>query len=168
MNKRFKSFKTSWEITRNWQILYPFVGVLSAFYLGFILATKIVDYPYWFRLGLAFVFGFFFVQLCVFCIRKLETKWKVESRWELIRIFIVFAITGSSSVYVGRPIIKLLGVSKDNLSPVLYGIIFTVVSLIFYQILLVFWGFVLGQFEFFWNFEKKMLRRMGLGRFLSK
>jgi hypothetical protein len=62
----------------------------------------------------------------------------------------------------------MLGVSVENLGAALYWIIFVVVSLIFYQILLVFWGFVLGQFTFFWNFEKKMLRRFGLGRFLDK
>jgi hypothetical protein len=32
-----------------------------------------------------------------------------------------------------------------------------------YQVLLVFFGFIFGQFKFFWNFEKKMLSRMGLG-----
>ena len=112
--------------------------------------------------------GFSILQLCVFFIKKLQHKWVVNARWELIRIFIVFAITGSSSVFVGRPIIKLLGVSIENLGPVLYWIIFCVVSLIFYQILLVFWGWLLGQFDFFWNFEKKMLRRFGLGRFFDK
>jgi hypothetical protein len=32
-----------------------------------------------------------------------------------------------------------------------------------YQILLVFVGFIFGQFSFFWNFEKKMLERLKLG-----
>jgi hypothetical protein len=33
----------------------------------------------------------------------------------------------------------------------------------FYQVLLVFFGFIFGEFAFFWNFEKKMLRAMKLG-----
>ncbi|MEM7187721.1 MAG: DUF6787 family protein, partial [Bacteroidota bacterium] len=36
-----------------------------------------------------------------------------------------------------------------------------------YQVLLVFFGWLYGEFTFFWGFEKKMLRGMGLG-FLLK
>jgi len=117
---------------------------------------------------IGFVLGIFILKFFVFSIKKMESKWIVNERWELIRIFIIFAITGSSSVFVGRPIIKLIGISSENFGPILYGIVFVFVSLIFYQILLVLWGFVLGQFKFFWDFEKKMLRRFGLGRFLDK
>jgi hypothetical protein len=40
---------------------------------------------------------------------------------------------------------------------------FLVLIFPFYQVLLVFIGFLFGQFTFFWNFEKKMLNRMKLG-----
>ena len=168
MKNHIKGFKSSWEITYNWQLIYPLLGALSAYYLGYKIGAKAVQTSIAIQLLLGLVIGHIILKFCVFCIRKLETKWKVQQRWELIRIFIIFAITGSSSVFVGRPIIKFLGVSIENLGPVLYWIIFVLVSLIFYQILLVFWGFVLGQFSFFWNFEKKMLRRFGLGWFLDK
>jgi len=85
----------------------------------------------------------------------------------MIRVFMVFAITGSSSLFVGRPIIKLIGVTKENLNPVVYWVLFIIIGLIFYQILLVTFGFLFGQFKFFWEFEKKMLRRFGLKRFLD-
>ncbi|MDG1779028.1 MAG: hypothetical protein P8H23_06755 [Flavobacteriaceae bacterium] len=168
MKNRIERFKSTWEISRNWQLIYPFLGALSTYYLGYRLGTKLVQTSTALQLLMGLALGHLALKFCVFSIRKLEAKWKVQQRWELIRIFIIFAITGSSSVFVGRPIIKMLGVSVENLGAVLYWIIFVVVSLIFYQILLVFWGFVLGQFTFFWNFEKKMLRRFGLGRFLDK
>jgi hypothetical protein len=168
MKNRIVRFKSAWEISRNWQLIYPFFGALSAYYIGFKIGVKAVQTSTSIQLLLGLVLGHLILKFCVFCIHKLESKWKVQERWELIRIFIIFAITGSSSVFVGRPIIDFLGVSKENLGFVLYWIIFVLVSLIFYQILLVFWGFVLGQFSFFWNFEKKMLRRFGLGRFLDK
>lgn len=168
MKNRIKRFKSTWEISQNWQLIYPLLGVLSGYYLSYRLVTKLLQTSTIIQLALSLVLGYVVLKFCVFCIRKLESKWKVQQRWELIRIFIIFAITGSSSVFVGRPIIKILGVSVENLGSVLYWIIFVVVSLIFYQVLLVFWGFVLGQFTFFWNFEKKMLRRFGLGRFLDK
>lgn len=168
MKNRIVRFKSAWEISKNWQLIYPFLGVLSAYYLGYKIGVKAVQTNTSIQLLMGLGLGDIILKFCVFCIRKLESKWKVQQRWELIRIFIIFAITGSSSVFVGRPIIQFLGVSTENLGSILYWIIFVVVSLIFYQILLVFWGYVLGQFTFFWNFEKKMLRRFGLGWFLDK
>jgi len=43
------------------------------------------------------------------------------------------------------------------------------IALIFpiYQILLVVVGTLFGQHQFFWNMEKKMIRRLGLGSFLK-
>ena len=69
-------------------------------------------------------------------------------------------------MFVGRPFIKLLGVSKDNLHISVYYALFIVISLVFYQILLLLWGWILGQFDFFWRFEKKMLKRLGLKNLL--
>ncbi|MEL0308655.1 MAG: DUF6787 family protein, partial [Flavobacteriaceae bacterium] len=31
-----------------------------------------------------------------------------------------------------------------------------------YQVLLVLFGWIFGQFKFFWAFEKKMLKRLGI------
>ena len=70
-------------------------------------------------------------------------------------------------ILVGRPVIKLLGITKENLNPILYWILFIIIGLIFYQLLLVTFGWLFGQFKFFWEFEKKMLRRFGLKRFLD-
>jgi hypothetical protein len=60
-----------------------------------------------------------------------------------------------------------LGISKDLLShwytPVRLLLIFPI-----YQVLLVANGFLFGQFTFFWNFEKKLLRSLKLGFLLPK
>ena len=85
----------------------------------------------------------------------------------MIRIFIVFSITGTSSLYIGKPIIKLIGINKENLNPILYWLLFIFVSLLFYQILLIFFGWLFGQFSFFWNIVRKMIIGIGLG-FLVK
>ena len=91
----------------------------------------------------------------------------MEHRWEMIRIFIVFAVTGSSSVYIGKPIMAFLGITKENLNPIIYWVLFIIIGLIFYQILLVSFGWLFGQFKFFWEFEKKMLKRFGLGNLFN-
>ncbi|AOR27112.1 membrane protein [Formosa sp. Hel1_33_131] len=162
-----KTFKVNWNITQNWQLLFPFLGLVVLGYSAFRLTSLLPLTTLYMTIPVSFVMFYVLLKIVLYTIEKLEPKWIVNQRWELIRIFIVFAITGSSSVLVGRPVIKWLGITQDNLNPLLYWILFTVISLFFYQVLLVLIGWVFGQFQFFWNFEKKMIRRFGLGKFLK-
>ncbi|MFS4455547.1 DUF6787 family protein [Maribacter sp. 2304DJ31-5] len=103
---------------------------------------------------------------------KLKERWGISSNFQLIIIFIVFAITGSSSVYVAKPFLNLIGLHKESFSEpwwgnILYWTLRILMIFPFYQVLLVIYGWLFGQFKFFWSFEKKMLGRMGLG-FLFK
>lgn len=90
---------------------------------------------------------------------KLKLRWGVASNAQMIVIFIVFAITGSSITLIRRPIFELLGVSSETslwISVPLYlAVIFPA-----YSILLLLIGTLFGQFRFFWEFEKKMWGRM--------
>jgi hypothetical protein len=109
----------------------------------------------------------------LFAIVKLESKWVVDYRWELIRIFIVFAITGSSSVKIAKPLLELMGVEMSAfenifLGSLLYWILRILVVFPIYQILLLFFGTIFFQFKFFWKFEKKILSRMGFKRFFRE
>lgn len=94
--------------------------------------------------------------------KELKKRWGIESNFQLTIIFIVFAITGSASAWVSKPVCLWLGLTKDDL-----GFWFTPIRLLLifplYQVLLVVIGFLFGQFKFFWAFEKKMLKSMGLG-----
>jgi hypothetical protein len=162
-----KTFKVNWNITQNWQLLFPFLGLVVLGYSAFRLTSLLPLTTLYMTIPVSFVMFYVLLKIVLYTIEKLEPKWIVNQRWELIRIFIVFAITGSSSVLVGRPVIKWVGITQDNLNPLLYWILFTVISLFFYQVLLVLIGWVFGQFQFFWNFEKKMIRRFGLGKFLK-
>lgn len=99
---------------------------------------------------------------------KLKERWGITSNFQLIIIFIVFAITGSSSVYVAKPFLGFIGLEVQNFSDSWWGltIYWTLRILLifpFYQILLVMYGWLFGQFKFFWNIEKKILKRIGLG-----
>ncbi|MGB1349448.1 MAG: DUF6787 family protein [Flavobacteriaceae bacterium] len=162
-----QDFKKQWEITKNWQLIFPIIGLFSSIYLGTKLSFKILNQNFILEIIVGILLGILIVKSCIFFINKLEKKWIVNQRWELIRIFLIFALTGSSSVFVGRPFIKLLGVSKDNLHISVYYALFILISLVFYQILLLLWGWILGQFDFFWRFEKKMLKRLGLKKFIE-
>jgi len=162
-----KAFKEAWEIKQNWQLLFPLIGLVSLGYSAFKITSLLPLTELYITIPIAVVVFYVLLKIVMLAISKLESKWIVHQRWELIRIFIVFAITGSSSVIVGRPIIKWLGITQENLYPVFYWILFMTISLFFYQVLLVLIGWIFGQFQFFWNFEKKMIRRFGLGRFLK-
>ena len=93
---------------------------------------------------------------------KLKQRWGVKTNLQLTIIFIVFAITGSASAWLSKPFCLWLGITNEDLgywfTPVRLLLIFPI-----YQVLLVSIGFLFGQFKFFWDFEKKMLKRMGLG-----
>jgi hypothetical protein len=163
-----EKFKKYWEIQQNWQLLFPFLGIVLLGYSAIKLSYAFLKDYQLAVIAIVSVFIFFIgLKLILFIFKKLEKKWILDYKWEMIRVFMVFAITGSSSLFVGRPIIKLLGITKENLNPLLYWILFIIIGLIFYQILLVSFGWLFGQFKFFWEFEKKMLTRFGLKRFLD-
>ncbi len=163
-----ETFKKNWEIQQNWQLIFPLLGLVGLLYSSFKLANALIkDMHILIVLALTAILFVVLLKFTLFLFKKLEKKWDVNYKWELIRIFIVFAITGTSSLFVGKPIIKLLGITKENLNIVVYWVLYIIIGLIFYQILLLCIGWLFGQFKFFWEFEKKMLRRMGFKRFLD-
>lgn len=162
-----KKFKERWEIQEDWQLVFPLIGLLLLSYCSYKLAGLLTnDFSMGITLITTIPIAFLLLKGCLSLFKKLEKKWTVTHKWELIRIFIVFTLTGSSSVFIGRPIIKLMGITPTNLG-VFYWFFNIALCIIFYQILLVVFGWLLGQFAFFWEFEKKMLRRFGLGRLLN-
>lgn len=104
--------------------------------------------------------------------KKLKERWEIDTNFEVIIILIVFAITGSSSVKIATPLLELIGFSRsifpeDGIYTFLYWTTRILIIFPIYQLLLVLFGWLFGQFKFFWKFEKKMLGRLGLG-FLFK
>ena len=97
---------------------------------------------------------------------KLMKRWGLTSYWQVVVVFIVFGITGSTAAKIAGPITDVLGVTTE-LGKGIYWTIRILMIFPVYQVLLVFFGWLFGEFAFFWNFEKKMLRRLGLG-FLLK
>lgn len=96
-------------------------------------------------------------------IHKLKERWNVSSNVQLFLIFVVFAITGYSSLLLAIPFLKLFGIDETFNPYWLYRVLRLILIFPIYQILLVFFGAIFGQFKFFWAFEKKMLSRLKLG-----
>lgn len=98
--------------------------------------------------------------------KKLKKRWNIETNWQLFVIFLIFAITGSSAAKFAAPLTELIGVHRE-MGGFLYWAVRIFIIFPVYQVLLVFFGWLFGEFTFFWQFEKKMIRSMGLG-FLLK
>ena len=163
-----KKFKEHWNITQNWQLLFPFLGLLVLIYSSYKLTyTVIKNTNILWAVLLTITIFFVLLKFTLFLFKKLESKWNLLYKWEFISVFLVFAVTGTSSIFIARPIIKLIGITKENLNLIAYWVLYIIIGFIFYQILLVLIGWLFGQFQFFWKFEKKMLRRLGFKRFLD-
>ena len=100
--------------------------------------------------------------------KKLKKKWAIESNWQLFVILLVFSVTGYSSLFIAKPILEFIGLTQEGTNPWIYRPLRLILIFPFYQILIVSYGWLFGQFEFFWNFEKKLLRRMKLGFLLKE
>ncbi|MFD1162997.1 MULTISPECIES: DUF6787 family protein [Hwangdonia] len=163
-----KKFKEHWQIHKNWQLIFPLLGLIALGYSSYKLSKVLLkDVQIMLTLLLSGVIFFILLKLTLFIFNKLEKKWNVTFKWEMISIFLVFATTGTSSLFVSRPLIKLMGINKENLPTYTYWVLYIVIGFIFYQILLVLIGWLFGQYKFFWDFEKKMLRKIGFKRFFD-
>ena len=98
---------------------------------------------------------------------KLKEKWGIKSSFQLILILMVFTINGSLSVFLAKPVLSFINIHKESTHPLLFWPIRIVLIFVIYQITLVIVGTLFGQKEFFWNMEKKMLKRLGLGRIIK-
>ncbi len=91
---------------------------------------------------------------------NLKKKWGIKSNYKLIIIFIVFAITGSLSLIISDPLLSFLKINKDEISILLFIPSRIIIVFIVYQILILVIGFIFGQFSFFWQFEKKIIKKI--------
>jgi len=89
---------------------------------------------------------------------KLKKRWKV-SGIQLFLILCVFAITGSLTAYLSRQITSWLDIEKYSF---LFWALKIIVLLFGYQVIILLVSIPFGQFSFFWNYEKKILKRMGI------
>lgn|GEM_PF-577220 len=86
---------------------------------------------------------------------KLKDKWQLDSIRQVIIVLIVFGLTGTtialSKVYI------LSAIGMDH-SPFIAKLIAGVMA---YQVLILVFGTLLGQFNFFWQKEKRLVIRIG-------
>ena len=90
---------------------------------------------------------------------KLKERWQLKSGWQVLLVLITFACTGFSVLFLKGPLYALAGI--DAQTPLWWRSLYYCLTVLpVYQVLLLAWGFLFGQFRFFWNFEKRLFGRI--------
>lgn len=90
---------------------------------------------------------------------KLKERWGLKSFWHVVLILFIFSITGITTLYVREFLFGVLGITSET-GTLIHVMAWLLVVFPSYQALFLLYGFVLGQFEFVWRFEKKSLARI--------
>jgi hypothetical protein len=94
-------------------------------------------------------------------IEKLRERWKVNSIWQVIVILVVFACTGFTILFLKKPVLNFLIPDHGNSDERLFiSVLYYIFILPIYNVVLLGYGFIFGQFKFFWEFEKRMFGRI--------
>ena len=91
---------------------------------------------------------------------RLRKKWDVSAKQFWV-IFTAFGFTGLTTAYITKVITVWLGMNETTWWVWRWSVKLAML-LIGYQILLLFYGALFGQWAFFWKYEKKLLQKMGL------
>lgn len=89
---------------------------------------------------------------------KLKQRWNLQSVGQVIVVLIVFACTGMTVVKLKDPLLEFF--AGDAADTVLASVIYYLLILPIYNVFLLAYGFLFGQFSFFWEFEKKSFNRL--------
>ena len=92
-------------------------------------------------------------------LERLKNKWNLKSIGQVVVVLIVFACTGFSVMFLKKPITEWI-YAEPGASRTLFSVLYWILILPVYNLLLLFYGFIFGQFKFFWEFEKRFFKRM--------
>ncbi len=88
---------------------------------------------------------------------KLKSKWGINSNWDFWMIMLTFSLAGMSIMSIRKVIFPLLGITDTTplwIKICVYIPLFPPI----YQLGLLVFGFMLGQFPFFWEKEKRLVK----------
>ena len=97
---------------------------------------------------------------------RLKKRWKLGSTLQVIVVLVVFACTGFTVLFIKKPILQFLAGEKGN--TLLASVLYYILILPLYNVILLAYGFLFGQFNFFWEFEKRFIGRIFSKRNNSK
>lgn len=88
---------------------------------------------------------------------SLKRKWNIAGNLQFVLIMVVFSLAGMAITQVRRPLFHVIGIEPET--PFWIKTLVYLVSVFpLYQVFLLLFGTLLGQFRFFWEKEKAMGR----------
>ena len=91
-------------------------------------------------------------------LQRMKEKWGLKNLWQVVLVLIVFAATGMTVVLIRPLIFQFLGI--EDSSGWLKTVSYLLLVFPLYQALLLGYGFIFGQFHFFWEKEKKLAKAL--------
>lgn len=91
-------------------------------------------------------------------IDRLKSRWGLSNTLQVMIVLAVFACTGTTVLLLKRPLFGWL--FPDGVRPLWASITYYVLILPVYNVFLLIYGAVFGQFRFFWEFEKRFFKRL--------
>ncbi len=91
-------------------------------------------------------------------LNRLGAHWGVSAGRAVV-ILVVFACTGFTVMFLKRPVVAYFA-EEEGGTPLLFSIIYYILILPFYNVILLIYGALLGQFAFFRAFEKRFFNRI--------
>lgn len=89
-------------------------------------------------------------------VNKLKAKWNISTNKDFIMIMLVFSLAGMAIGFERKIVFHLFGIDKD---PMWVKVLVYVPMIVpIYQLNLLVFGFLLGQFKFFWEKEKRLVQ----------
>lgn len=89
-------------------------------------------------------------------VAKLKNKWNISSTKDFILIMLVFSIAGMAIGFERKIVFHIFGIDKDPMW--IKVLVYVPLIVPIYQLNLLIFGFLLGQFEFFLEKEKRLLK----------
>jgi len=171
-----QSIKNRWEITQNWQFIHIILGLIATFFSAYLIVKAILkgiviqnDTLKIIAISLGtLLLGYLLLKITFWIFKKLYNRWSVTHRWQLIAMFLVFAVTGSTAGKISDPLMEFIGLAKETTNGWLYWPVRILLIFPIYQVLLVIFGWIFGQYNFFKEFAIKMASRMGFGFLFKK
>ena len=100
-------------------------------------------------------------------LQRLQSKWQLKSLTQVLLVLLVFACTGTTILLIKNPLLAFFGIERGGDQWALNTLLYLLLVLPLYQIMLLIYGFIFGQFRFFWEKEKQLVKRIG-GIFIRK
>jgi hypothetical protein len=97
-------------------------------------------------------------------LQRLQSKWQLKSLTQVLLVLLVFACTGTTILLIKNPILAFFGIERGG--GFMNTLAYLLLVLPLYQIMLLIYGFIFGQFRFFGKRKSNWCSE--LGEFLTE